>query len=48
MGIGHRVKTLQNPDKRVVILKEFILANFPQTNVSPPLLQRFHTHWKFG
>jgi len=33
MGIGHRVKTLQNPDKRVVILKEFILNNFPQTNI---------------
>jgi len=33
MGIGHRVKTLQNPDKRVVILKKFILDHFPQTNV---------------
>lgn len=33
MGIGHRVKTLQNPDKRVVILKDFILKNFPQNNI---------------
>jgi len=33
MGIGHRVKTLQNPDKRVTILKEFALEHFPQTNV---------------
>jgi len=33
MGIGHRVKTLQNPDKRVVILKDFIMKNFPQTNI---------------
>jgi len=33
MGIGHRIKTLQNPDKRVTILKEFALANFPTTNV---------------
>lgn len=44
MGIGHRVKTLQvlllvcilqhqNPDKRVTILKEYALANFPSTNV---------------
>jgi len=28
-GIGHRVKSVQNPDKRVVLLKEFILKNFP-------------------
>jgi len=33
MGIGHRVKTLQNPDKRVVILKEYILNNFPQNHI---------------
>jgi len=29
-GIGHRVKSVQNPDKRVVLLKEFILKNFPK------------------
>eukprot|EP01117_Protostelium_nocturnum_P013289 TRINITY_DN4946_c0_g1_i1.p1 TRINITY_DN4946_c0_g1~~TRINITY_DN4946_c0_g1_i1.p1 ORF type:complete len:1079 (-),score=428.62 TRINITY_DN4946_c0_g1_i1:167-3403(-) len=33
MGIGHRVKTLQNPDKRVVLLKEFVMNNFPSTSV---------------
>jgi len=33
MGIGHRVKTLQNPDKRVVILKDFVLKNFQQTQI---------------
>lgn len=33
MGIGHRIKTLQNPDKRVVILKDFVAKNFPQTNI---------------
>ncbi|PRP77795.1 ATP-citrate synthase-like [Planoprotostelium fungivorum] len=33
MGIGHRVKTLQNPDKRVVILKDYIMNHFPQTNI---------------
>ncbi|XP_071811509.1 ATP-citrate synthase-like isoform X1 [Apostichopus japonicus] len=31
MGIGHRVKSLNNPDKRVVILKEYAQANFPAT-----------------
>jgi len=29
-GIGHRVKSVQNPDKRVVLLKEFIFKNFPK------------------
>uniref|UniRef100_H2ZP60 ATP-citrate synthase n=2 Tax=Ciona savignyi TaxID=51511 RepID=H2ZP60_CIOSA len=31
MGIGHRVKSLNNPDQRVVILKEFVKTNFPST-----------------
>ncbi|XP_050315629.1 ATP-citrate synthase isoform X2 [Anthonomus grandis grandis] len=31
MGIGHRVKSINNPDQRVSILKEFVLANFPAT-----------------
>ncbi|XP_065196098.1 ATP-citrate synthase-like [Sycon ciliatum] len=30
-GIGHRVKSLNNPDQRVVILRDFALANFPAT-----------------
>ena len=29
-GIGHRVKSLQNPDMRVQLLKEFVLNNFPK------------------
>lgn len=31
MGIGHKVKSLQNPDKRVELLKEFAKNNFPKT-----------------
>lgn len=31
MGIGHRVKSINNPDQRVVILQEFVKSNFPQT-----------------
>jgi len=30
-GIGHRIKSLKNPDKRVDGLKEFAKANFPST-----------------
>lgn len=29
-GIGHRIKSVQNPDMRVQLLKEFIFENFPQ------------------
>lgn len=29
-GIGHRIKSLQNPDMRVQLLKEFVLNNFPK------------------
>eukprot|EP00697_Spironema_sp_BW2_P001718 gnl/Spiro4/12315_TR6495_c0_g1_i1.p1 gnl/Spiro4/12315_TR6495_c0_g1~~gnl/Spiro4/12315_TR6495_c0_g1_i1.p1 ORF type:complete len:1132 (-),score=366.02 gnl/Spiro4/12315_TR6495_c0_g1_i1:60-3389(-) len=32
MGIGHRVKSLANPDKRVTILKEYALRNFGGSN----------------
>ncbi|XP_075244726.1 ATP-citrate synthase-like isoform X2 [Convolutriloba macropyga] len=31
MGIGHRVKSLNNPDKRTEIIKEYVRANFPST-----------------
>ncbi|CAB3370651.1 Hypothetical predicted protein [Cloeon dipterum] len=31
MGIGHRVKSINNPDMRVKIIKEFVLENFPST-----------------
>ena len=30
-GIGHRVKSIRNPDKRVELLKEFTKQNFPAT-----------------
>merc|ERR1712226_1636316 len=30
MGIGHRIKSINNPDKRVEIIKDYVLANFPQ------------------
>jgi len=29
-GIGHRIKSVQNPDMRVQLLKQFILENFPK------------------
>lgn len=30
-GIGHRIKSTRNPDKRVELLKEFARDNFPKT-----------------
>uniref|UniRef100_A0A1L8E0T3 ATP-citrate synthase n=1 Tax=Nyssomyia neivai TaxID=330878 RepID=A0A1L8E0T3_9DIPT len=35
MGIGHRVKSINNPDIRVKIIKEFVMENFP----AKPLLE---------
>jgi len=32
-GIGHRVKSVQNPDKRVELLKEYAFNNFPKTDL---------------
>jgi succinyl-CoA synthetase alpha subunit len=29
-GIGHRIKSVQNPDVRVTLLKEFVFKNFPK------------------
>jgi len=29
-GIGHRIKSVQNPDMRVQLLKQFIIKNFPK------------------
>jgi ATP citrate (pro-S)-lyase len=31
MGVGHRVKSLNNPDMRVILLKQFAKENFPIT-----------------
>merc|ERR1712134_112468 len=33
MGIGHRIKSISNPDQRVVIIKEFAKREFPKTDV---------------
>nr|CAD7407331.1 unnamed protein product [Timema poppensis] len=33
MGIGHRVKSINNPDMRVKIIKDFILEHFPSKPV---------------
>ena len=33
MGIGHRVKSLNNPDMRVEIMKTFAFKNFPNTSL---------------
>ncbi len=32
-GIGHRVKSVQNPDKRVELLKEYAFKNFPSVEL---------------
>lgn len=29
MGIGHRIKSVENPDSRVTIIKDFVAKNFP-------------------
>mmetsp|Transcript_19419 Transcript_19419/g.58620 ORF Transcript_19419/g.58620 Transcript_19419/m.58620 type:complete len:345 (+) Transcript_19419:133-1167(+) len=33
MGIGHRIKSLENPDKRVEILKSYVMKHFPRHDV---------------
>lgn len=33
MGVGHRIKSLSNPDKRVEIIKKFALENFSDNTV---------------
>ncbi|XP_014048335.2 ATP-citrate synthase isoform X2 [Salmo salar] len=33
MGIGHRVKSINNPDMRVQILKDFVKKTFPSTQL---------------
>jgi ATP citrate (pro-S)-lyase len=30
MGIGHKIKSVENPDRRVEILKEYVFKNFPK------------------
>lgn len=38
-GIGHRVKSVRNPDKRVEILKRYAQENFPRTDYLDYALQ---------
>eukprot|EP00043_Microstomoeca_roanoka_P013138 m.128737 g.128737 ORF g.128737 m.128737 type:complete len:1073 (+) comp15678_c0_seq1:229-3447(+) len=33
LGIGHKVKSLTNPDMRVVIIKDFVKKHFPKTSL---------------
>jgi ATP citrate (pro-S)-lyase len=33
MGIGHRIKSVSNPDQRVTIIKEYAQREFPDTSV---------------
>ncbi len=33
MGIGHKIRTLQNPDMRVKIIKDYAKKTFPETKV---------------
>jgi ATP citrate (pro-S)-lyase len=33
MGIGHRIKSVENPDMRVVVIKQFAQKHFPSTPV---------------
>ncbi|TMW67465.1 hypothetical protein Poli38472_011085 [Pythium oligandrum] len=33
MGIGHRIKSVTNPDKRVTIIKEYAMEHFPSNDV---------------
>jgi ATP citrate (pro-S)-lyase len=33
MGIGHRIKSLSNPDQRVEIVKNFAKINFKRTSI---------------
>jgi ATP citrate (pro-S)-lyase len=33
MGIGHKIRTLQNPDMRVKLVKEYAQEHFPRTTV---------------
>ncbi|KAJ9455903.1 putative ATP-citrate synthase [Diplonema papillatum] len=33
MGIGHKVKSIHNPDMRVTLVKDFARQNFPKTDI---------------
>jgi ATP-citrate lyase alpha-subunit len=38
-GIGHRIKSVRNPDKRVELLKEYAGKNFPKLSLLPYALE---------
>ena len=33
MGMGHKIKSIQNPDARVTIVKEYTKKHFPSTPI---------------
>eukprot|EP01129_Flabellula_baltica_P013194 TRINITY_DN6082_c0_g2_i1.p1 TRINITY_DN6082_c0_g2~~TRINITY_DN6082_c0_g2_i1.p1 ORF type:complete len:1067 (+),score=291.99 TRINITY_DN6082_c0_g2_i1:60-3260(+) len=33
MGIGHKVKSINNPDKRVELIKQYVFEHFPKTDI---------------
>lgn len=33
MGIGHRIRTISNPDMRVKLIRDYAKANFPRTPI---------------
>jgi ATP citrate (pro-S)-lyase len=41
MGIGHRVRSVESPDQRVVIVKKFVKQHFPASPVLDFALQVF-------
>ena len=49
MGIGHKVKSIENPDKRVEIVKNFAFEHFKSTELLDYALQVEQiTTWTFG
>lgn len=38
MGIGHRIKSKHNPDKRVELLRDYALVNWSSTDISKSVL----------
>ncbi len=48
MGIGHRVKSINNPDMRVTLIKDFVQTNFPSTPLLVRILQsNARSPWQF-
>ena len=50
MGIGHRIRSVESPDQRVVIVKEFVKEHFPASPILDFALQvcaALHLRHKF-